>query len=81
MLKKIAMNDENDNFFDEIFELFVVSKTANGVSDATLRNYHYHKKEISKYLDTNRPMSEISKRDFNLCYFELVQYHQQWPMD
>ena len=69
MLKKIAMNDENDNFFDEIFELFVVSKTANGVSDATLRNYHYHKKAISKYLDTNRPMSEITKRDLEriLC--------------
>ena len=36
MLKKIAWNDENDNFFDEIFELFVVSKTANGVSDLDL---------------------------------------------
>ena len=36
MLKKIARNDENDSFFDEIFELFVVSKTANGVSDLDL---------------------------------------------
>ena len=38
------MFEENDNFFDEIFELFVVSKTANGVTDSTLRNYHYHRK-------------------------------------
>lgn len=71
MLKKIAMNDENDNFFDEIFELFVVSKTANGVSDATLRNYHYHKKAISKYLDTNRPMSEITKRDLERMIVDM----------
>ena len=49
MQKKIAEIYENENFFDEIFELFVVSKTANGVSDATLRNYHYHRKAISKY--------------------------------
>ena len=50
------------------FELFVVSKTANGVSDATLRNYHYHRKAISKYLDTNRPISEITKPDdFLFC--------------
>lgn len=65
------MNDENDNFFDEIFELFVVSKTANGVSDATLRNYHYHKKAISKYLDTNRPMSEITKRDLERMIVDM----------
>ena len=61
MQKKIAEIYENENFFDEIFELFVVSKTANGVSDSTLRNYHYHRKAVSKYLDTNRPISEITK--------------------
>ena len=71
MQKKIAMIEENENFFDEIFELFVVSKTANGVSDATLRNYHYHRKAISKYLDTNRPISEITKRDLERMIVDM----------
>ena len=49
--------------FREVFEEFVISKMAKGVSDVTLNNYHYHLKNIAKYLDIERDFDEITKRD------------------
>ena len=71
MQKKILMSSDDERHFDEIFELFVVSKTASGVSDATLRNYHYHMKSIERFLDTKRPMNEITKRDVERMVVEM----------
>lgn len=71
MQKKILMSNDDERHFDEIFELFVVSKTASGVSDATLRNYHYHMKSIERFLDTKRPMNEITKRDVERMVVEM----------
>lgn len=34
------MNPEAGRSFQDIFEEFVISKTAQGVSDVTLNNYH-----------------------------------------
>ena len=49
--------------FKEVYEEFVISKTAQGVSDATLNNYRYHLKAISRYLDTEKDFDEITKKD------------------
>ena len=57
------MNYASERSFREVFEEFVISKTAQGVSDATLNNYHYHMKSIAKYLDVDRDFDDIKKKD------------------
>ena len=57
------MNPEAGRSFQDIFEEFVISKTAQGVTDVTLNNYHYHLKNIAKYLDLERDFDEIKKKD------------------
>ncbi len=57
------MNISAGRSFAEVFEEFVISKTAQGVSDATLDNYHYHMKNIAKYLDTEEDFDAIAKKD------------------
>ena len=38
--KKLFVNKNSGKKFEEIFDAFVVAKTAKGVSDITIRNYH-----------------------------------------
>lgn len=73
MREKIVMFGENDHFCNEIFKLFVVSKTACGVSDVTLRNYHYHMKAISNFVDINSRISEISKREWEQMVVDMKE--------
>ena len=62
-MKEITMNLGAGRSFAEVFEEFVISKTAQGVSDATLNNYHYHLKNIAHYLDIEREFDAITKKD------------------
>ena len=62
-MQEITMNIRAGRSFAEVFEEFVISKTAQGVSDATLANYHYHMKNIAKYLDTEEDFDAITKKD------------------
>ncbi len=48
-----------------VFEEFVISKTAQGVSEATLNNYQYHMRSIAKYLDIEANLEKVSKRDIS----------------
>ena len=54
-MQKIIMPTEETKNFLEVFELFVISQSAKGVADVTLRNYRYHIKNIGNYMDLNRP--------------------------
>ena len=47
----------------EVYQDFILAKTAEGVSDITIRNYHQHLHNISKYLDIEQPIAALSKRD------------------
>ncbi len=62
-MREIPMDPGAGRSFREVFEEFVISKMAKGVSDVTLNNYHYHLKNIAKYLDIERDFDEITKRD------------------
>ena len=65
-MREITMNSGAGRSFKEVFEEFVISKTAQGVSEATLDNYHYHMKNISHYLDTERAFDDIKKKDIEI---------------
>ena len=62
-MREITMFDSTEKSFKEVYEEFVISRTARGFSDTTLVNYRYHMKNISKYLDIDRAFDSITKRD------------------
>ena len=53
---------ETKNFL-EVFEMFVISQSAKGVADVTIRNYRYHMKNIGNYMDLDSPFDDVTKRD------------------
>ena len=55
----------------EVYQDFILAKTAEGVSDVTIRNYHQHLHNISKYLDIEQPMAALSKRDLESMVCEM----------
>ena len=62
-MNEITMNASAGMSFQEVFEAFVISKTAQGVSEVTLNNYHYHMKNISRFLDLEQHFDQITKKD------------------
>ena len=55
MAKKLTMNGQFRKPIAEVFDDFVISKTAQGVSDITIANYHQHLHSISNHLDMLLP--------------------------
>ena len=55
----------------EIWDLYTLSQTAKGITDITLRNYAQHLHSISKHLDIDVPMSEISKQDLDMMVVSM----------
>ena len=63
MGRKITRIKHNGQSVAEVYQDFIFAKTAEGVSDITIRNYHQHLHNISKYLDIEMSMRSLSKRD------------------
>ena len=61
MAKKITMNKCSGKTFEEVYAAFITSKTAKGVSDATIRNYHQNLHNISLHLDISAPFDTLTK--------------------
>ena len=54
------MNEHIGQSVAEVYQDFILAKTAEGVSDITIRNYHQHLHNISKYLEVvSRVMRKI----------------------
>ena len=63
MGRKISMNGHNGQSVAEVYQDFIFAKTAEGVSDITIRNYHQHLHNISKYLDIEMSICSLSEMD------------------
>ena len=61
MAKKITMNKHSGKTFEEVFAAFVTAKTAKGVSDVTIRNYHQNLHNISLHFDIQTPFDLLTK--------------------
>ena len=61
MARKITMNASSSKAMAEVFEDFVISQTAQGLSPVTLANYHHHFHSISRHLDTTQNMDALTK--------------------
>ena len=62
-MQKIMMPAEETKNFLEVFEMFVISQSAKGIADVTIRNYRYHMKNIGNYMNLDRPFDDVTKRD------------------
>ena len=51
MAKKITMSKHSGKTFEEVYAAFITAKTAKGVSDVTIRNYHQNLHNISLHFD------------------------------
>ena len=71
MGRKIRMNEHFGQTVAEVYQDFILAKTAEGVSDVTIRNYHQHLHNISKRLDIEQPMAALSKRDLKSMVCEM----------
>ena len=61
MAKKITMNKHSGKTFEEVYAAFITSKTAKGVSDVTIRNYHQNLHNISLHFDISTPFDTLTK--------------------
>ena len=66
MRSKIVFREHSEKTMKEVFENFIITQTARGVDDITIRNYRQHLHSISKHLDIEMPFEDLTKRHFLL---------------
>ena len=59
------MNTEKGQTYEEVFARFITARTASGVADITIRNYHNNLHTVRKYLDVEMPMERLTKRQLD----------------
>ena len=64
-MKKIKMNDVNEKEVKEVFEIFVISAKAKGLSDVTIKKYYEHLYSISKHFNLEEPLKDLTKEKLN----------------
>ena len=64
-MARITMRKTQETKLSEIFTLYLASAAARGVKDKTLRTYEQHFKAISKRLDVDSNISQITSKDLD----------------
>lgn len=73
MARKITMNGHSRKPLAEVFDDFVVSQTAQGLSEITLSTYRHHIHSISYHLDIQKPMESLTRRDLEAMVVSMRQ--------
>ena len=73
MSRKQLFRQLNNQTVAEIFERFVASQTAKGVSDKTIQNYHSHLHSLQKHLDFSAPLATLTKEDLDNMVISMRQ--------
>ena len=73
MSRKQLFRQPNNQTVAEIFERFVASQTAKGVSDKTIRNYHSHLHSLQKHLDFSAQLATLTKEDLDSMVISMRQ--------
>ncbi len=69
--KRLFVDTLSENTIRQIWDLYTASQTAKGVSDITLRNYKQQLHSISKYLDIEQSIDDLTKHDLNSMVVEM----------
>ena len=64
-MARITMRKTQETKLSEIFTLYLASAAARGVKDKTLRTYEQHFNAISKRLDVDSNISQITSKDLD----------------
>ena len=73
MARKITMNASSYKSVAEVFEDFVISQTAQGLSPVTLTHYRHHFHSISRHLDTSQSMDTLTKSKLEAMVVSMRQ--------
>lgn len=73
MARKITMNGHSHKSVAEVFDDFVISQTAQGLSPITLTNYHHHFHSISRHFDITQPMDALTKNKLEAMVVSMRQ--------
>lgn len=73
MSRKQLFRQLNNQTVADIFERFVASQTAKGVSDKTIQNYHSHLHSLKKHLDFSAPLVTLTKEDLDNMVISMRQ--------
>ena len=63
MRKNLTNRMKSRDTAAEVFELFLLTKRADGVKPSTLETYKQHFHAISKHLDINQEIAEMTATD------------------
>ena len=64
-MKKIMMNETNDQTMRELFDKYILSCEVKNLSKKTISSYMAHFNAISKYLDTNMQLTSFAKQNID----------------
>lgn len=67
------MNAHTHKSMAEVFDDFVISQTAQGMSEITLANYRHHFHSISKHLDITQSMDALNKSKLEAMVVSMRQ--------
>lgn len=73
MARKITMNASSYKSVAEVFDDFVISQTAQGLSPITITNYRHHFHSISRHLDTSQSMDALTKSKLEAMVVSMRQ--------
>lgn len=63
MSKKLSLSGQSRKTVEEVFNDFVISQTAQGLSETTIATYRCHIHSIYKHLNIQKPMNTLTKGD------------------
>ena len=63
VLKNTNISMKRNLIFADVFESFIMSRKAKGICDKTIITYRQHFNAISKHIDINSPIDEITKKN------------------
>lgn len=67
------MNASSNKAVAEVFDDFVISQTAQGLSEITLTNYRHHFHSISRHLDIAQPVAALTKNKLEAMVVSMRQ--------
>ena len=73
-MARITMRKTQETKLSEIFTLYLASAAARGVKDKTLRTYEQHFNAISKRLDVDSNISQITSKDLDKIIVTLLDW-------
>ena len=65
------MDSVKNSSIRQVWDIYTAAQTAKGISETTLRNYKQHLHSISKYLDIDMSIADLTKSDLDLMVVSM----------